>query len=594
VHKCLSGHRSIVKPFGSSICISWTAAALLVVGVYSGASGLTDLQPGVPVNGSIPGDGVAYYRVRWLEAGQDLFVKVDKPIGGLLMYVAIQWGSQPSSWGVSDSADQLVQFQAPAAGDTYIRLDCGPSGGSFTITAHTHNTLDTINPGDPPLTNQGSTGYYDVRWYQVPVQANQELFVEVSKPVDGLTTWVAIQEGTVPDYGGSAAEDQLVQYMTTAAGWAYIRLDYQSAGSVSIRVHTHDTLDTIHLDDPPLTNQNAIGYYDVRWYQVPVQANQELFVEVSKPVDGLTTWVAIQEGTVPDYGGSATEDQLVQYMTTAAGWAYIRVDYQSAGSVTIRVHTHNTLDTIHPGDPPLTNQSSIGYYDVRWYQVPVRAGQRLFVQVHKETPGLGTWLAVQEGAIPGYGSYDTADQEVKLTATAVGYVYIRLDYQSAGSVSVTVLDKSPTVTASANPVYAYEGRLVSLTSTGTSPEGKTLTYRWIQTKGKSVTISGATSRNASFTAPTLTTRTDGDMAFLVTVKDSNNSTGSTTVGVMVYPKGDATHDYCVDGSDVLALASSWGKGTGNPGFDPACDFNSDGKVDVSDLLVIAKNWGRCY
>ena len=44
--------------------------------------------------------------------------------------------------------------------------------------------------------------------------------------------------------------------------------------------------------------------------------------------------------------------------------------------------------------------------------------------------------------------------------------------------------------------------------------------------------------------------------------------------------------------DLLTLAGSWGlHARGQPGFDPACDFNGDGSVDVIDLLTLADNWG---
>jgi hypothetical protein len=54
--------------------------------------------------------------------------------------------------------------------------------------------------------------------------------------------------------------------------------------------------------------------------------------------------------------------------------------------------------------------------------------------------------------------------------------------------------------------------------------------------------------------------------------------------------GDVDGDGCVDVTDLLRLAASWGRNQGESGFDPACDFNDNGRTDVSDLLILAKNW----
>ena len=56
--------------------------------------------------------------------------------------------------------------------------------------------------------------------------------------------------------------------------------------------------------------------------------------------------------------------------------------------------------------------------------------------------------------------------------------------------------------------------------------------------------------------------------------------------------GDINRDGHVDTIDLMRLASSWGKRTAEPGFDPACDLNGDGAVDVVDLLILARNWGE--
>jgi hypothetical protein len=56
--------------------------------------------------------------------------------------------------------------------------------------------------------------------------------------------------------------------------------------------------------------------------------------------------------------------------------------------------------------------------------------------------------------------------------------------------------------------------------------------------------------------------------------------------------GDVNGDGAVDTQDLLILVDSFGKYSGNAGFNPACDVNKDGAVDVYDLLVMVGNFGK--
>ena len=56
--------------------------------------------------------------------------------------------------------------------------------------------------------------------------------------------------------------------------------------------------------------------------------------------------------------------------------------------------------------------------------------------------------------------------------------------------------------------------------------------------------------------------------------------------------GDVNADNHVDVNDLLVMAATWGKSTGQAGYNAACDLNADGSVDVVDLLILADNWGK--
>ena len=56
--------------------------------------------------------------------------------------------------------------------------------------------------------------------------------------------------------------------------------------------------------------------------------------------------------------------------------------------------------------------------------------------------------------------------------------------------------------------------------------------------------------------------------------------------------GDIDQNGGVDVVDLLFLANSWARRTGEPGFSAACDLDIDGTVDVVDLLWLADNWAK--
>ena len=56
--------------------------------------------------------------------------------------------------------------------------------------------------------------------------------------------------------------------------------------------------------------------------------------------------------------------------------------------------------------------------------------------------------------------------------------------------------------------------------------------------------------------------------------------------------GDINADGYVDVADLLLVASSWSRASGDSGFDLRCDLNGDDRVNVVDLLILADNWGK--
>ncbi len=154
-------------------------------------------------------------------------------------------------------------------------------------------------------------------------------------------------------------------------------------------------------------------------------------------------------------------------------------------------------------------------------------------------------------------------------------------------------NQPPTVTVTTAPSFVYEDEPVRIGCTIYDPDGDAVTVRWNQVSGRSVVLSGMSTATISFTVPTTLLQSDQPLVFRVVPTDIRGLAGTpATCSVPVYMMADANHDSHVDVADLLCLAGAFGSLSGDPNYNPACDFNGDNRVDVSDLLAIARNWGR--
>ncbi|MBN2448010.1 MAG: hypothetical protein JXO22_14865 [Phycisphaerae bacterium] len=125
------------------------------------------------------------------------------------------------------------------------------------------------------------------------------------------------------------------------------------------------------------------------------------------------------------------------------------------------------------------------------------------------------------------------------------------------TVAVNADNDAPTADAGVDQVVE-EGDVVTLSGSGTDPEGQGLTYEWVQTSGPSVTLSDPTSANPTFTAPE--GLSNSDVTFELRVSDGTN-TSVDTVSITINadndaPAADAGVDQTVDEGDVVTLAGS--------------------------------------
>ena len=187
-----------------------------------------------------------------------------------------------------------------------------------------------------------------------------------------------------------------------------------------------------------------------------------------------------------------------------------------------------------------------------------------------------TWAWVQSGGTPEV-TLDGADTPSPsftapelVTGTDLVFSLTVSDGTSSGSDSVTITvmaDDDPPVADAGDDRTVNEGEVVTLHGTGHDPEGRPLTWAWVQSGGSpAVTLSGADTPSPSFTAPDLVA--SGDLVFSLTVSDGT-STGSDSVTVTVTadddpPVADAGDDRTVNEGEVVTLHGTGHDPEGRP------------------------------
>ena len=136
------------------------------------------------------------------------------------------------------------------------------------------------------------------------------------------------------------------------------------------------------------------------------------------------------------------------------------------------------------------------------------------------------------------------------------------------TVSPQATNRPPTANAGLDQSVAA-GAAVTLSGSGSDPDGNVAGYAWTQTAGTTlpetdpvlVSLSGASSATATFTAPAVTTRTT--LTFRLTVTDDDGATGSDEATVTVSPAVDNTPVSIPDAALRTKLLAALGKSAGD-------------------------------
>lgn len=123
----------------------------------------------------------------------------------------------------------------------------------------------------------------------------------------------------------------------------------------------------------------------------------------------------------------------------------------------------------------------------------------------------------------------------------------------------------PPVADAGSEQFVEENTLVTLSGSGSDPDGTIVGYRWVQTSGMTVVLSGADTPNASFTAPEVAFEVLFELlVFQLTVTDDDGASATATVLISVAdsaltnesPTADAGLDQRVSENSQVTLSGS--------------------------------------
>jgi hypothetical protein len=406
---------------------------------------LPALSLGIASNGTTQGTwDVKFYQVS-VGAGEHLSVVLDSSSNGSNGELYIRYGAFPTT-SVYDrksglpNADQALDISSTQAGTYYILVRSTYGGWAFTLTAHSASTFPALAIGTP--TNGTTQGTWDVKFYKVPTGAGEHLSVILDSVANGYNAELYIRFGALPTtsvFDSTSAlpnSDQAVDIPSTQAGTYYILVRSTYGGwSFTLTAHTANTFPALAIGTLATGTMQATG--DLKYYQVSVPAGTHLFVILDSAGNGYNAELYVRFGALPTtsvYDRKSSlpfADQAADISSTQPGIYYILVRSVYGGwNFSITAHSNSSLPALEIGTA--TSGTMQGTWDVKFYQLPVSAGENLTLIMDTTTSGYTSELYVKFGALPATGDYDlkvgpaNGDQVLQILNTQAGVYYLLL------------------------------------------------------------------------------------------------------------------------------------------------------------------------
>ena len=469
----------------------------------------------------------------------------------------------------TDSDGTITRYAWTQTGGTRVSL-AGAATATATFTAPDVPTDETLTFRLTVTDNSGAQASDEVR---VTVRrANQP-------PVVNAGADRSVDAGTAVTLSGVATDSDgtITRYAWTQTGGTRVSLAGAATATATFTAPDVPTDETLTFRLTVTDNSGAQASDEVR---VTVRrANQP-------PVVNAGADRSVDAGTAVTLSGVATDSDgtITRYAWTQTGGTRVSLAGAATATATFTVPDVPTDETLTFRLTVTDNSGAQASDEVR---VTVRrANQSPVVNVGADrSVGAGTVVTLSgvasdsDGTITRYAWTQTGGTRVSLagaaTATATfttpdvpmdETLTFRLTVtdnsgaQASDELRVTVrrANQPPVVNVGVDRSVGA-GAVVILSGVATDPDGTIATYTWTQTGGARVSLAGAATATATFTAPDVSA--DETLTFRLTVTDNSGAQASDELRVTVRranqpPVADAGFDQFVFANEVVTLAGS--------------------------------------
>ncbi|ANU06978.1 PKD domain-containing protein [Paraurantiacibacter namhicola] len=415
--------------------------------------------------------------------------------------------------GTATDTSVMTINLSPAAANNPPVAD---AGADRTASANSSVTIDASGSTDSDGTIVGYS-WRQVSGTSTSISNPSSAQATVSTPPASGSPQALVYEVTVTDDDGATSTDQVT--ITIPAAVVNIAPDAVTGADRIIDAGDRIVLDASGSSDPDGT---VTGY---AWTQVSGPS-----VTLSNPASVRASFIApaamasaqtlVFEVEVTDNAGATDTDTVtLTIAANAAPTAAAGADRRVEGGTSV------TLDGSASSDP---EGDTLTYSWVQTGGTSVNLSNANAAQATFTAP-LGT----------------PVDQDLTFELTVSDGISSVTD-----TVVITVEpNTAPVANAGADQGPIDSGQTVTLNGSGSSdPDGDTLTYRWVQTGGPSVTLSSSTATSPTFTAPNVTGTQP--LTFQLIVNDGQVDSPADTVTITVQALGNITIRQRIVGPDT--------------------------------------------